>query len=132
MTDTPRMLDRESVPCPCTLIEQDEDCPVGYPSMICGVCDGKGHTTPDQVTALACEMIKIASDVGEPEDPFAAWESIELLKSQREQLRKALTDMVPPKLTWKERDADGFLVHHQVAAISAARAALASTEGAEG
>jgi hypothetical protein len=98
--------------------------------MICGVCDGKGHTTPDQVTALACEMIKIASDVGEPEDPFAAWESIELLKSQREQLRKALTDMVPPKLTWKERDADGFLAHHQVGAINAARAALASTEGA--
>lgn len=70
------------VPCPCTLIEQDEDCPIGYPSMICGVCKGTGNTTPEQVTALACEMIKIASDMGEPEDPFAAWESIELLKSQ--------------------------------------------------
>lgn len=74
--------EQKAVSCPCTLIEQDEDCPIGYPSMICGICEGNGHTTQEQVTALACEMIKIASDVGEPEDPFAAWESIELLKSQ--------------------------------------------------
>ncbi|CCM77087.1 hypothetical protein [Rhizobium mesoamericanum] len=80
----------EAVPCPCTLIEQDEDCPVGYPSLLCGICEGKGHATQDQVTALACEMIKIASDMGEPEDPFAAWESISLVQSQNEQMRKAL------------------------------------------
>jgi hypothetical protein len=79
-----------TVPCPCTMIEQDEDCPIGYPSLVCGVCDGKGHTTPDQVTALACEMIKIASDVGEPEDPFAAWESVSLIQSQNDHFRKAL------------------------------------------
>lgn len=60
--------------------------------------------------------------------PREKGESIELLKSQREQLRKALADMLPPKLTWKERDADGFLVHHQVSAINAARSALAATE----
>jgi hypothetical protein len=30
-------------PCPCTLIEQDETCPVGYPSLLCEECDGKGH-----------------------------------------------------------------------------------------
>lgn len=78
------------VACPCTLIEQDEECPVGYPSLICGVCKGIGNTTPDQVTALACEMIKISSDTGEPEDPFAAWESIDLIKSQHAQFRKAL------------------------------------------
>lgn len=80
----------EHTPCPCTLIEQAEDCPVGYPSMICGVCKGTGNTTPEQVTALACEMLKIASDIGGPEDPFAAWESIDLLKSHIKQLRKAL------------------------------------------
>lgn len=78
------------VPCPCTLIEQDEDCLIGYPSMLCGVCKGTGNTTPEQVTSLACEMIKIASDNGEPEDPFAAWESIDLIKSQHAQFRKAL------------------------------------------
>lgn len=82
-----------NMPCPCTLIEQDEDCPVGYPSMICGICKGTGNTTPEQVTALACEMIKIASDNGEPEDPFAAWESIDLIKSQHGQLRAALTQI---------------------------------------
>ncbi|MGC4409595.1 hypothetical protein D4A92_19820 [Rhizobium rosettiformans] len=78
------------VPCPCTLIEQDEDCPIGYPSLLCGICEGKGHTTQEQVTALACEMIKIASDIGEPEDPYAAWESVDLIKSQHGQLRRAL------------------------------------------
>jgi hypothetical protein len=31
------------LPCPCTLIEQDETCPVGYPSLLCEECDGKGH-----------------------------------------------------------------------------------------
>lgn len=49
--------------------------------MLCGICNGTGNTTQEQVTALAVEMLKIASDVGEPEDPFAAWESIELIKS---------------------------------------------------
>lgn len=76
--------------CPCTLIEQDEDCPEGYPSMLCGICKGTGNAPQDQVTALAVEMIKIASDIGEPDDPFAAWESVELLKSQNDQMRKAL------------------------------------------
>lgn len=28
------------------------------------------------------ELLKIAADLGEPDDPFAAWESIELLKTQ--------------------------------------------------
>ena len=78
------------VACPCTLIEQDESCPVGYPSLLCGACNGVGHTTQEQVTALACEMIKIASDIGDPEDPFAAWETIDLIKSQHGQLRSAL------------------------------------------
>lgn len=119
------------VACPCTLIEQDEDCPVGYPSLLCGACDGKGHTTQEQVTALACEMIKIASDNGGPEDPFAAWESIDLIKSQHERMRKALApfaevadrfDGVPvsailPQQCW-------FTPH----SLREARAALATTE----
>ena len=83
-----------NVGCPCTLIEHDEDCPIGYPSLLCGICEGTGNATQDQVTALACEMIKIAIDVGEPEDPFAAWESISLLQSQNEQLRKALKPLI--------------------------------------
>lgn len=111
-----------SVPCPCTLIEQDEDCPVGYPSTICGICKGKGHTTPDQVTALACEMIKIASDVGEPDDPFAAWESIDLVKSQNGQLRKALG-----KIANMLDDEDADLDH----AIAISATALATTEGSD-
>lgn len=66
-----------ATPCPCTLIEQDDDCPIGQPSLICGVCDGTGNTTPDKVQALAAEMLRIASDLGEPEDPFSAWEKLQ-------------------------------------------------------
>jgi hypothetical protein len=28
--------------CRCMKIEQDESCPVGYPSLLCDVCDGFG------------------------------------------------------------------------------------------
>jgi hypothetical protein len=30
------------IPCHCTTIQQDETCPVGYPSLLCVQCDGKG------------------------------------------------------------------------------------------
>lgn len=80
----------ERVRCPCTMFEQDESCPEGYPSMLCGICHGTGNAPEDQITALAVEMIKIASDVGEPEDPFAAWESVSLLQNQNDRMRKAL------------------------------------------
>ncbi|MBX5089370.1 hypothetical protein [Rhizobium lentis] len=51
------------------------------------------------------------------------------LQVEVDQLRKALADMLPPDLPWR-RDADGVLIHHKVAAINAARAALATaTEG---
>ena len=32
--------------CHCTLIEQDPSCPVGFPSLLCEDCDGKGHAKP--------------------------------------------------------------------------------------
>lgn len=66
-----------ATPCPCTLIEQDDDCPIGQPSLLCGVCSGTGNTTADKVQALAAEMLRIASDLGEPQDPFAAWENLQ-------------------------------------------------------
>lgn len=31
------------IPCPCTLVQQDESCPIGFPSLVCEICDGKGH-----------------------------------------------------------------------------------------
>ncbi|TCQ80007.1 hypothetical protein EDF68_10352 [Ochrobactrum sp. BH3] len=30
------------VDCTCTKVQQDEACPVGYPSLLCEICDGKG------------------------------------------------------------------------------------------
>ena len=33
---------KEPTHCPCTLIQQDETCPVGYPSLLCETCKGTG------------------------------------------------------------------------------------------
>lgn len=77
--DAAAELGREHAPCPCTLIEQDESCPIGYPSMICRVCNGTGSTSSEKIAALAAEMLRIASDLGEAEDPFAAWEVLQNL-----------------------------------------------------
>ncbi|WP_412064031.1 hypothetical protein [Rhizobium sp. SYY.PMSO] len=71
----------EPIACPCTTFEQGEDCPVGYPSLLCSACEVKGIATMETVAALAAEMLKVAEQVDELEDPFAAWESIQLLKS---------------------------------------------------
>jgi transposase-like protein len=62
----------------------------GYPSLFCGACEGTGRAPEATVIALAPEMLRIASEIGEPEDPFAAWESIDLIKSQNDQLRRVL------------------------------------------
>jgi len=51
---------------------------------------GTGNATQQTVVALAAEMMKVSDQVGELEDPFAAWETIDLIKSQNDQLRKAL------------------------------------------
>lgn len=39
----PSPVDRGTVPCECTKVAQDDSCPIGYPSLLCDVCDGKGH-----------------------------------------------------------------------------------------
>lgn len=97
------------VKCPCTTFEQDEDCPVGYPSMLCRACDGTGLTDAETVSALAAEMLKVAEQVDELEDPFSAWETIELLKSQQpapdlasenERLRAALEEVMSWVKNW--------------------------------
>ncbi|SCB30741.1 hypothetical protein [Rhizobium lusitanum] len=78
------------IACPCTTFEQDEDCPVGQPSLLCSACGGKGIVPIETVVALAAEMLKVAEQVDELEDPFAAWESIELFNSHHNQMQKAL------------------------------------------
>ena len=41
--------------CQCTKIQQDETCPVGYPSLLCEICDGKGVVQPSSARELALE-----------------------------------------------------------------------------
>jgi hypothetical protein len=38
----PSPVDRGTVPCECTKIAQDDSCPIGYPSLLCEICDSKG------------------------------------------------------------------------------------------
>lgn len=85
------------VDCPCTMFEQDESCPVGFPSMVCGICGGIGHTTPEKVTALAVEMLRIASDLGEPEDPFAAWEQASPLADKDAEIARLTAELAEMK-----------------------------------
>lgn len=47
-------------------------------------------------------------------------------------LLAALKDMTPPELAWKERNAEGFQIHHDFSAIVTARAMIAKAETALG
>lgn len=109
------------IDCPCTTFEQDEDCPVGYPSLLCHACGGKGIAPIDKVVAFAAEMMKVAEQVDELEDPFAAWETIDLIKSQHRQLRSVVEELKfalsSSDMTIKDR------------ADQSARLILAATEG---
>ncbi|WP_132412581.1 hypothetical protein [Neorhizobium sp. S3-V5DH] len=66
-----------------------------------------------------------ASDSEAWERANEAVKAANALQVEVDRLRKVLADMLPPDLPWR-RDADGVLIHHKVAAINAARAALAS------
>ncbi|WP_273794893.1 hypothetical protein [Brucella intermedia] len=52
--------------CPCTKIQQDETCPVGYPSLLCEICDGKGVVQPSAARELALEEAAATEDTGNP------------------------------------------------------------------
>jgi len=119
----PQETGSENIACPCTTFDQGEECPVGYPSLLCSVCHGKGTAPTEAVVALAAEMMKIGEQVGELEDPFAAWESIDLIKSQNEKLRRAL-GKVADMIDTDDADLDDV--------IHIAREALATaSEGSE-
>lgn len=47
-------------------------------------------------------------------------------------LLTALKDMTPPELAWKERNAEGFQIHHDFSAIVTARAMISNAETALG
>ena len=90
----------QTVECPCVSVDHDDDCPEGYPSALCGICDGTGNTTPEKVTALAVEMLRIAHDLGESEDPFAAWESAAPQPTPQVEALRPFAQMVA-KSTWE-------------------------------
>lgn len=55
--------------CACTKIEQDESCPVGYPSLLCEICDGKGVAPSPRAQALE----EIISELKEAERKIFSW-----------------------------------------------------------
>lgn len=52
-------IDVSASDCHCTKIQQDESCPIGYPSLLCEICDGKGVVPSPRAQALE-EAAKIA------------------------------------------------------------------------
>ncbi|WP_455296417.1 hypothetical protein [Brucella pituitosa] len=64
------------VDCACTKIQQDEHCLVGYPSLLCEICDGKGVVPPPCARALELSSLeriaKLADDYDMPDEngPF--------------------------------------------------------------
>lgn len=49
---SPAPAKRDYVDCACTKIQQDEHCLVGYPSLLCEICDGKGVVPSPRAQAL--------------------------------------------------------------------------------
>ncbi|MBA8822277.1 hypothetical protein BRY73_03020 [Ochrobactrum sp. P6BS-III] len=49
------VLDASAADCSCTKVQQDETCPVGYPSLLCEICDGKGVVQPSADRAAVLE-----------------------------------------------------------------------------
>jgi hypothetical protein len=49
-------------PCACTQVQQDETCPVDYPSLLCDACDGKGvvPARPEPVADVVREVVEAA------------------------------------------------------------------------
>lgn len=67
------------------------------------------------------ELRKIAADLGEPDDPFAAWETVEALRARISELEKALEQIAAS-------DINNFDTLHPSACASVARNALKGGE----
>lgn len=50
--------------CECTKIQQDETCPVGYPSLLCEICDGKGVVQPSAARKELMKQIREGTAYG--------------------------------------------------------------------
>nr|WP_312970668.1 hypothetical protein [Brucella intermedia] len=99
-------LEPSAAACPCTLIQQDETCPVGYPSLLCEICDGKGVLQPSAARDLALEedfatiRAMIYCYEGDSAQAFEAQKAlanienaIRALGTSREQLNKAVSNV---------------------------------------
>ncbi|MBO1040459.1 hypothetical protein [Brucella pituitosa] len=72
--------------CVCTKIHQDEDCLIGYPSLLCEICDGKGVVPSPRAQALEEDVLDSAKfllcafdpekDLDNPEK-FLAWHNLD-------------------------------------------------------
>ncbi len=107
-------LEPSAADCPCTLIQQDETCLVGYPSLLCEICDGKGVVQPSAARELALEEAEHAVgstvlkhkpsdydgldsleayEAGQLNGLESAQASLRTLGTSREQLNKAVSNV---------------------------------------
>lgn len=81
---TEKMIEVATMPCECTKIAQDETCPVGYPSLLCEVCGGKGHVP--YVKLDGAELWEIVFGVNSDA-------ATEITDAQYDQIAKAINDV---------------------------------------
>ncbi|MCW0979360.1 hypothetical protein OK142_00935 [Agrobacterium sp. BT-220-3] len=79
-----RLISPVTLACRCTKVAQDETCPVGYPSLLCETCDGKGVLPYIELDGL--ELWEIVLGVN---DDVAG----EITDEQYDQIAKAINDV---------------------------------------
>lgn len=57
-------------------------------------------------------------------EPLYPASALTALREENERLGSLLSDFLPPRLEWKERDVDSVIVHHKISVINRARAYL--------
>lgn len=85
--------------CECTSIQQDGSCPVGYPSLLCEVCDGKGiiPTPAPQMTASpAPAPLKRIAEIalGAAEAELEWTDAVDIIASSLNAAQASMTPML--------------------------------------
>lgn len=83
------MLFRE---CNCMKVQQDESCPIGYPSLLCDECDGKGHINLlSEHKAVLSEVVDHALGCGAFDDDTPLWRKVAEMTERDPETGNALT-----------------------------------------
>lgn len=89
------------------------------------------NLSPEEMQQL--EQIALGALPKWARDEIVRLREVNVLQEQLlRDLLASLKDMTPPELAWKERNAEGFQIHHDFSAIVTARAMISNAETALG